>query len=64
MQVVRISDRDPDEAVPCLTAWPSLESATHDDAVQVHAASFVPEELDCPASGIPHHSNPSLKGSL
>jgi NADPH:quinone reductase-like Zn-dependent oxidoreductase len=48
MQAITVSDRDAGVAGLSLTDLPHPEAATNDVVVRVHAASFIPTELDWP----------------
>lgn len=48
MQAITVSDRDAGVAGLSLTGLPHPEAATNDVVVRVHAAGFIPTELDWP----------------
>ena len=48
MQAITVSDREADVAGLSLTELPYPEAATNDVVVRVHAAGFIPGELDWP----------------
>jgi NADPH:quinone reductase-like Zn-dependent oxidoreductase len=48
MKAITVSDRDVGVAGLSLTELPQPEAATNDVVVRVHAASFIPGELDWP----------------
>ena len=48
MQAITVSDRDAGVAGMSLTELPRPEAATNDVVVRVHAAAFIPTELDWP----------------
>ena len=48
MQAITVSDRDAGVAGLSLTDLPYPQPATNDVVVQVHAAGFIPGELDWP----------------